>query len=584
MRIAYNYNNNNNKSKYRQEIIDPVYHLEERVRKKLIKRYDKPIWYHDVKMINDILYNEKTHFVELFKEYLIYEDLNEFLKRYYIKNEIIIKLPRILLFYDKYSKIYANYTVIPESKYMYKNIKRKQKMIDQIQNMQNLSKNENEDENLSNVIFNSKILDSINKLTMTICNNTNSKISYSEGSVNKLINKIDNFERRAEKIKLKNKFTNKHFSINNIIVNNKKKIKSYNLIQKKGNNKLGNSISNKLTTSNSNSKNKTEKKIISYSRNVKNNLKTKENEKSEKINSLLSSKIFHRKLFSSPILTKNHKNISPNKNNIINKKGAKLKNLFSNPSTYKPITQREKNYNILNTKNKKKNKSTSKNKENHSIINNYNIINNIQEGFTQINIYNGNELINSINFKLNNNSKSSSKKKINNNNNNTYINNKRKITQKRCKFDLNLRKIIHKHIIDNESSTERNNKNFFDKLGNYFLTKNSKKDYNSITKYSINESKLISKIINTNPQNRRINKYKSKEKNINYTTVKTSIQNNSLLNSNSNFKVKKIKSKFSLKDKFKLNGLNDLNKLYKKYVNSKGYSSERNKKTKNKIK
>ena len=582
MRIAYNYNNNNNKSKYRQEIIDPVYHLEERVRKKLIKRYDKPIWYHDVKMINDILYNEKTHFVELFKEYLIYEDLNEFLKRYYIKNEIIIKLPRILLFYDKYSKIYANYTVIPESKYMYKNIKRKQKMIDQIQNIQNLSKNENEDENLSNVIFNSKILDSINKLTMTICNNTNSKISYSEGSVNKLINKIDNFERRAEKIKLKNKFTNKHFSINNIIVNNKKKIKSYNLIQKKGNNKLGNSISNKLTTSNSNSKNKTEKKIINYSRNIKNNLKTKENEKSEKINSLLSSKIFHRKLFSSPILTKNHKNISPNKNNIINKKGAKLKNLFSNPSTYKPITQREKNYNILNTKNKKKNKSTSKNKENHSIINNYNIINNIQEGFTQINIYNGNELINSINFKLNNNSKSSSKKKININNNITYINNKSK--QKRNKFDLNLRKIIHKHIIDNESSTERNNKNFFDKLGNYFLTKNSKKDYNSITKYSINESKLISKIINTNPQNRRINKYKSKEKNINYTTVKTSIQNNSLLNSNSNFKVRKIKSKFSLKDKFKLNCLNDLNKLYKKYVNSKGYSSERNKKTKNKIK
>ena len=584
MRIAYNYNNNNNKSKYRQEIIDPVYHLEERVRKKLIKRYDKPIWYHDVKMINDILYNEKTHFVELFKEYLIYEDLNEFLKRYYIKNEIIIKLPRILLFYDKYSKIYANYTVIPESKYMYKNIKRKQKMIDQIQNIQNLSKNENEDENLSNVIFNSKILDSINKLTMTICNNTNSKISYSEGSVKKLINKIDNFERRAEKIKLKNKFTNKHFSINNIIVNNKKKIKSYNLIQKKGNNKLGNSISNKLTTSNSNSKNKTEKKIINYSRNIKNNLKTKENEKSEKINSLLSSKIFHRKLFSSPILTKNHKNISPNKNNIINKKGAKLKNLFSNPSTYKPITQREKNYNILNTKNKKKNKSISKNKENHSIINNYNIINNIQEGFTQINIYNGNELINSINFKLNNNSKSSSKKKINNNNNITYINNKSKIIQKRNKFDLNLRKIIHKHIIDNESSTERNNKNFFDKLGNYFLTKNSKKDYNSITKYSINESKLISKIINTNPQNRRINKYKSKEKNINYTTVKTSIQNNSLLNSNSNFKVRKIKSKFSLKDKFKLNGLNDLNKLYKKYVNSKGYSSERNKKTKNKIK
>ena len=50
MRIAYNYNNNNNKSKYRHEIIDPVYHLEERVRKKLIKRYDKPIWYFGIMM------------------------------------------------------------------------------------------------------------------------------------------------------------------------------------------------------------------------------------------------------------------------------------------------------------------------------------------------------------------------------------------------------------------------------------------------------------------------------------------------------------------------------------------------------
>ena len=34
--------------------------LEYRARFKLIKRYDKPLSYHDVKMINDILYNEKT--------------------------------------------------------------------------------------------------------------------------------------------------------------------------------------------------------------------------------------------------------------------------------------------------------------------------------------------------------------------------------------------------------------------------------------------------------------------------------------------------------------------------------------------
>jgi hypothetical protein len=108
--------------------------IEERVRKKLIKRYDHPLSYYNIKLIDDILYNERTRFVEAFKEILLYDDPNEFLKNYYNKIDIIRKLPKILSFYEKYSKIYANYTVIPESKYMYKNIKRKQKMIDQIQN------------------------------------------------------------------------------------------------------------------------------------------------------------------------------------------------------------------------------------------------------------------------------------------------------------------------------------------------------------------------------------------------------------------------------------------------------------------
>ena len=43
---------------------------------------------------------------------------NEFLKRFYSSLETNVKLTKILFFYEKYSKIYANYTVIPESKYM----------------------------------------------------------------------------------------------------------------------------------------------------------------------------------------------------------------------------------------------------------------------------------------------------------------------------------------------------------------------------------------------------------------------------------------------------------------------------------
>jgi hypothetical protein len=103
--------------------------IEKIVRKQLSWRYEMPTCFHDVKVINDIIYNEKTHFVEEFKEYLLYEDNNEFLNRYYKTIEIYNKLPRILNFYEQCSKIYPNYTIIPESKYMYKNIKKNKKLL-----------------------------------------------------------------------------------------------------------------------------------------------------------------------------------------------------------------------------------------------------------------------------------------------------------------------------------------------------------------------------------------------------------------------------------------------------------------------
>ena len=121
--------------------------LENRTRNKLIKRYEKPISYFDIKMINDILYNEKTHYVEMFKEYLIYEDYNEFLKQYYNESILYKKLEKILNFYDKYSKIFPNYTALRESKYLYKNIKRKQKVINLMN--ENVKMKYSEDDNNS---------------------------------------------------------------------------------------------------------------------------------------------------------------------------------------------------------------------------------------------------------------------------------------------------------------------------------------------------------------------------------------------------------------------------------------------------
>ena len=43
--------------KLKEKQIQCFRNLENRARGKLIKRYDKPLSYHDVKMINDILFN-----------------------------------------------------------------------------------------------------------------------------------------------------------------------------------------------------------------------------------------------------------------------------------------------------------------------------------------------------------------------------------------------------------------------------------------------------------------------------------------------------------------------------------------------
>ena len=77
------------------------------------------------------MYNENRHIVSVFKDYLIFDDFSEYLKRFYRLIEGVERLPRVFEFYEKYSKVFPNYVVLPENKYMFKNIERKQKLIDE---------------------------------------------------------------------------------------------------------------------------------------------------------------------------------------------------------------------------------------------------------------------------------------------------------------------------------------------------------------------------------------------------------------------------------------------------------------------
>ena len=103
--------------------------------KKLIHQTFVDKYYHDknfynAKVIEDIINNESTHVVAEFKDYLIYGDDSEFLQHYYPVSKSYKYLPKIFDYYQSCSVIFPNYVVLPESKYIYKNIQKKQIVID----------------------------------------------------------------------------------------------------------------------------------------------------------------------------------------------------------------------------------------------------------------------------------------------------------------------------------------------------------------------------------------------------------------------------------------------------------------------
>lgn len=175
---------------------------------------------YNTNIINDIIYNEKTHIVAVFKDYLILDDISEFLKRYYTSIESLIRLPRFLDYYAKYSRIFPNYTTFNESKYIYKNIHKKQKMIDQQHN--NIKHNTDNDNDSNDKVFSTEVCNSLAndssymnylfglKKNDKKCNTVNSKddnntninnaSSSSVMNVNKIITLINDLEHKHNKL------------------------------------------------------------------------------------------------------------------------------------------------------------------------------------------------------------------------------------------------------------------------------------------------------------------------------------------------------------------------------------------------
>ena len=128
--IRYNKAKNNKPNKTLDSIITLIFH-------KFRRKYNHMQEIYDYSIIDNIIYNDKSHIVSVFKDLLIINDYSEYLKRFYGREETLSRLEKYCEYYNLYSKIFPNYTSIPEGQYFYLNIQKKQRMIDLQEKMEN---------------------------------------------------------------------------------------------------------------------------------------------------------------------------------------------------------------------------------------------------------------------------------------------------------------------------------------------------------------------------------------------------------------------------------------------------------------
>ena len=233
--------------------------------------------------ITHIIYSDKFHILACYKDFLIFEDPGEFLKRFYFINESIVKIKGYTQFYELNSKIFPNYVSLPESKYIFKNIKKKQKMLDnlnenEINNSSDNNNNENNDVNNNNddyeKIFNKSVLNIIN-FESSFSKNSNSS-ENDNNSIKNLIKKIKKYDINISS----DNNNNNSFYINNnnkieysILDNNSKKIYNSNNFNSssKHHKKFIKENKNNFSGNNSINKNKKIQRKIKENSNIKSN-------------------------------------------------------------------------------------------------------------------------------------------------------------------------------------------------------------------------------------------------------------------------------------------------------------------------
>ena len=373
-------NSNKKNFKFKNENIQ--FEIEKKIHKIFKETYSNDKDFYNIKIINEIICNDSTHIVAEFKDYLIKGDYSEFLQKLYPIEESKECLPKIFEYYDSCSVIFPNYVILPESKYIYKNIQRKQRVIDQQQELEDEKErklNEGINEyDIDDIVFNDNAIDSILNQTDTSGVKKYFGLNNDNDTSNTFI--MDNVIKMIENAE-------KEIKVNFDKKKNLQKIKTNNKIPKQNNNTnfkgrnykrfLNGELSNMNTMKNNNS---TLKKNNFLSTNTYRNLSQKSNNINNNSNhKKISSTIFYMDqkynnntiYISSPSHIKNNKPIIRNSfihNNKIpiktNEKNLINKNIIKKTNTLSPT-----NKSVLN--NNKKILSSSSSISENLIITSY---------------------------------------------------------------------------------------------------------------------------------------------------------------------------------------------------------------------
>ena len=326
---------------------------------KLHLKYTKDISErYNLYILNNIIYNDKTLITSRFKEFLLYDESSEFLKRFYNSKEIKSKLTKLYDFYDKYSLIQPNYLALDESKYLISNMIKKQIIFNKKQSVKKSNKllkdnnesidnknSKSENQFFTKQIYNEILNESESFINLLFDINTKRKIDNNfelldeekdRNDVNKIIDFIQSYENKNVIIfNDENKKNNKKIRYYNLIIYDSTDNSKKEYIHRKGNINSTNYITTSDTYFNNNSntnKNKsiykTHKKLKSFMNNNINKLyqklykkkinnkieESKENHLPKKCNKVK----FHQKMKTSLIGECLNKLELPSNSNIIN--------------------------------------------------------------------------------------------------------------------------------------------------------------------------------------------------------------------------------------------------------------------------